>query len=205
MNEAKELIMQPNLSDLTGGLFHTKPITFEKLAVRARGKRLRALDLQADGSLVETLYPIQTYDGFIESDVRQDLLKLVWLNGYRTMPPLLSFLHGTGLKLGAIAMSRALDSHDIMAVGATDFELEQAINALIRAKGGMAVACLDEVEVVRRPTAVLDELGQENALRKYAQIEQKVKQLQTPLPDLLDRILAVGAYDLQNLSARLFV
>ena len=173
--------------------------------MRARGKRLRALDLQADGSLVETLYPIQTYDGFIESDVRQDLLKLVWLNGYRTMPPLLSFLHGTGLKLGAIAMSRALDSHDIMAVGATDFELEQAINALIRAKGGMAVACLDEVEVVRRPTAVLDELGQENALRKYAQIEQQVKQLQTPLPDLLDRILAVGAYDLQNLSARLFV
>ena len=205
MNEAKELILQPNPSDLTGGLFHTKPITFEKLAVRARGKRLRALDLQADGSLVETLYPIQTYDGFIESDVRQDLLKLVWLNGYRTMPPLLSFLRGTGLKLGAVAMSRALDSHDIVAVGATDFELEQAINALIRAKGGMAVACLDEVEVVRRPTAVLDELGQENALRKYAQIEQKVKQLQTPLPDLLDRILAVGAYDLQNLSARLFV
>lgn len=205
MNEAKELILQPNPSDLTGGLFHTKPITFEKLAVRARGKRLRALDLQADGSLVETLYPIQTYDGFIESDVRQDLLKLVWLNGYRTMPPLLSFLHGTGLKLGAVAMSRALDSHDIVAVGATDFELEQAINALIRAKGGIAVACLDEVGVVRRPTAVLDELGQENALRKYAQIEQKVKQLQTPLPDLLDRILAVGAYDLQNLSARLFV
>lgn len=205
MNEAKELILQPNPSDLTGGLFHTKPITFEKLAVRARGKRLRALDLQADGSLAETLYPIQTYDGFIESDVRQDLLKLVWLNGYRTMPPLLSFLHGTGLKLGAVAMSRALDSHDIVAVGATDFELEQAINALIRAKGGIAVACLDEVEVVRRPTAVLDELGQENALRKYAQIEQKVKQLQTPLPDLLDRILAVGTYDLQNLSARLFV
>ena len=205
MNEAKELIMQPNPSDLTGGLFHTKPITFEKLAVRARGKRLRTLDLQADGSLAETLYPIQTYDGFIESDVRQDLLKLVWLNGYRTMPPLLSFLHGTGLKLGAVAMSRALDSHDIVAVGATDFELEQAINALIRAKGGMAVAWLDEVEVVRRPTAVLDEPGQENTLRKYAQIEQKVKQLQTPLPDLLDRILAVGAYDLQNLSARLFV
>ena len=58
MNEAKELILQPNPSDLTGGLFHTKPIMFEKLAVRARGKRLRALDLQADGSLVETLYPI---------------------------------------------------------------------------------------------------------------------------------------------------
>lgn len=205
MNEAKKLILQQNPSDLTGGLFHTKPISFEKLSVKACGKTLRALDLLMDGSLTETLFPVKTYDGYIDSDMSRDLLKLVWLNGYRTEPPLLSFLHGTGLKLGAVAMSRALDSHDIVAIGTTDFELEQAINALIRAKGGIAVACLDGVEVVRRPSAILDELGQENALQQYAQIERKVKQLQTPLPDLLDRMLTIGAYDLRNLSARLFV
>ena len=205
MNEAKKLILQQNPSDLTGGLFHTKPISFEKLSVKACGKTLRALDLLMDGSLMETLFPVKTYDGYIDSDMSRDLLKLVWLNGYRTEPPLLSFLHGTGLKLGAVAMSRALDSHDIVAIGTTDFELEQAINALIRAKGGIAVACLDGVEVVRRPSAILDELGQENALQQYAQIERKVKQLQTPLPDLLDRMLTIGAYDLRNLSARLFV
>ena len=205
MNEAKTLIIQPNPSDLTGGLFHTKPITFEKLSVKARGKNLRTLDLQTDGSLAETLFTVHTYDGYVESDMKRDLLKLVWLNGYRTEPPLLSFLHGAGLKMGAVAMSRALDSHDIIAVGATDFELEQAINALIRAKGGIAVACLDDVEVVRRPTAVLDEQGEKNARRQYEQIERKVKQLRTPLPDLLNRMLTVGAYDLENLAARLFV
>ena len=205
MNEAKKLILQQNPSDLTGGLFHTKPISFEKLSVKACGKTLRALDLLMDGSLIETLFPVKTYDGYIDSDMSRDLLKLVWLNGYRTEPPLLYFLHGTGLKLGAVAMSRALDSHDIVAIGTTDFELEQAINALIRAKGGIAVACLDGVEVVRRPSVILDELGQENALQQYAQIERKVKQLQTPLPDLLDRMLTIGAYDLRNLSARLFV
>ena len=205
MNEAKKLILQQNPSDLTGGLFHTKPISFEKLSVKACGKTLRALDLLLDGSLIETLFPVKTYDGYMDSDMSRDLLKLVWLNGYRTEPPLLSFLHGTGLKLGAVAMSRALDSHDIVAIGTTDFELEQAINALIRAKGGIAVACLDGVEIVRRPSVILDELGQENALQQYAQIERKVKQLQTPLPDLLDRMLTIGAYDLRNLSARLFV
>ena len=205
MNEAKKLILQQNPSDLTGGLFHTKPISFEKLSVKACGKTLRALDLLMDGSLIETLFPVKTYDGYMDSDMSRDLLKLVWLNGYRTEPPLLSFLHGTGLKLGAVAMSRALDSHDIVAIGTTDFELEQAINALIRAKGGIAVACLDGVEVVRRTSVILDELGQENALQQYAQIERKVKQLQTPLPDLLDRMLTIGAYDLRNLSARLFV
>ena len=205
MNEAKKLILQQNPSDLTGGLVHTKPISFEKLSVKACGKTLRALDLLMDGSLIETLFPVKTYDGYMDSDMSRDLLKLVWLNGYRTEPPLLSFLHGTGLKLGAVAMSRALDSHDIVAIGTTDFELEQAINALIRAKGGIAVACLDGVEIVRRPSVILDELGQENALQQYAQIERKVKQLQTPLPDLLDRMLTIGAYDLRNLSARLFV
>ena len=205
MNEAKKLILQQNPSDLTGGLFHTKPISFEKLSVKACGKTLRALDLLMDGSLIETLFPVKTYDGYMDSDMSRDLLKLVWLNGYRTEPPLLSFLHGTGLKLGAVSMSRALDSHDIVAIGTTDFELEQAINALIRAKGGIAVACLDGVEIVRRPSVILDELGQENALQQYAQIERKVKQLQTPLPDLLDRMLTIGAYDLRNLSARLFV
>ena len=205
MNEAKKLILQQNPSDLTGGLFHTKPISFEKLSVKACGKMLRALDLLMDGSLTETLFPVKTYDGYVDSDMSRDLLKLVWLNGYRTEPPLLSFLHGTGLKLGAVAMSRALDSHDIVAIGTTDFELEQAINALIRAKGGIAIACLDSVEVIRRPMSVLDEPQQKQVLQQFSQMERKVKQLQTPLPDLLDRMLTVGAYDLQNLAARLFV
>lgn len=205
MNAAKKLILQQNPSDLTGGLFHTKPISFEKLSVKACDKMLRALDFLMDGSLTETLFPVKTYDGYVDSDMNRDLLKLVWLNGYRTEPPLLSFLHGTGLKLGAVAMSRALDSHDIVAIGTTDFELEQAINALIRAKGGIAIACLDSVEVIRRPMSVLDEPQQKQVLQQYSQMERKVKQLQTPLPDLLDRMLTVGAYDLQNLSARLFV
>ena len=101
-------------------------------------------------------------------------------------------------------MSRSLDSHDIIAIGATDFELEEAINALIRAKGGIAVACLDSVEVIRRPTAALDPTEQEHVCMRYAELERKVKQLRTPLPDLLDRLLAVGAYDLPNLATRLF-
>ena len=205
MNEAKELILKRNPSDATGGLFHTKPISFEKLSIKARSKMLRALDLLVDGSLVETAFPIQTYDGYVESDMRRDLLKLVWINGYRTEPPLLSFLHGSGMKMGAIAMSRSLDSHDIVAVGATDFELEQAINALIRARGGIAVACMDNVALIRRPTVALDDAEKAKALQDYAEIERKVKQLQTPLPDLLDRLLAVGSYDLPQLAARLFV
>ena len=205
MNEAKGLILQRNPSDSTGGSVHTKPISFEKLSIKARCKMLRALDLLVDGSLVETAFPIQTYDGYVESDMRRDLLKLVWINGYRTEPPLLSFLHGSGMKMGAIAMSRSLDSHDIVAVGATDFELEQAINALIRAKGGIAIACMDNVALIRRPTVALDDAEKAKALQDYAEIERKVKQLQTPLPDLLDRLLAVGSYDLPQLAARLFV
>ncbi len=205
MEEAKALITEVNPSDPTGVLFHTKPITYEKLAVRVHGHELRALVCRPGGGLAEEVRPVKTYDGFQEADTSRDLLKLVWMNGYQTMPPALAFLEGTGIKLGAVAMSCAQDSHDLVAVGATDFELELAVNALIRAKGGIAVACMDSVEVARRPTAPLSEPERQQVLRRYAELERKVKQLQTPLPLLLDLLYAVGHYDVRNLSSRLFV
>lgn len=64
---------------------------------------------------------------------------------------------------------------------------------------------MDNVALIRRPTVALDDAEKAKALQDYAEIERKVKQLQTPLPDLLDRLLAVGSYDLPQLAARLFV
>lgn len=88
----------------------------------------------------EELYPVHTFDGFVESDTERDILKLVILNRYQTAPPAIAFIKGTGLKLGAIAQSISHDSHNIIAIGVTDFELMQAINAVIKAKGGIAVS-----------------------------------------------------------------
>ena len=51
----------------------------------------------------------------------------------------LGYIKGYGLKKGAVATSVAHDSHNIIAVGATDEDIAAAINAVIAAKGGIFV------------------------------------------------------------------
>ena len=40
----------------------------------------------------EELYPVHTFDGFVESDTERDILKLVILNRYQTAPPAIAFI-----------------------------------------------------------------------------------------------------------------
>lgn len=166
--------------------FHVKPITLDKLAVRARGKRLRAIVCE-DRDLItqEELIPARTFDGFIEADPEKDRLKLAVVNRYHTAPPAIAFIKGMGLKMGAVAQSVAHDSHNIIAVGATDFELEQAINAVIRSRGGIAVSCLDEVTILPLPVAgLMSDMTLEETARRYEEIERRIKRLGTPMDSL---------------------
>ena len=166
--------------------FHTKQISEEKLAVRAKGKEMRVIVCK-DGELIteQRLYPVHTYDGFIDSDPERDILKLVVVNRYRTVPPTIAFIKGTGLQMGAVAQSISHDSHNIIAVGVTDYEITQAINAVIKAKGGIAVSCMDSVKLLPLPIAGImsDQTLEETSIR-YQEIEKQIKRLRTPMDSL---------------------
>jgi adenine deaminase len=69
---------------------------------------------------------------------REGYLKMVVLNRYNPAPPAVGFVHGFGLKKGAIASTVAHDSHNIIAIGTDDEAICAAINQLIDAKGGIA-------------------------------------------------------------------
>jgi adenine deaminase len=49
------------------------------------------------------------------------------------------FITGFGLKQGAIAQTIAHDSHNIVAIGTSDTEIVDAINELIKLKGGIVI------------------------------------------------------------------
>ena len=167
--------------------FGAKPITPEKLTVKVKGKRQMRVIVCEGGGLItqEQICPIHTPDGIVESDPSRDILKLVIVNRYRKTPPAVAFLKGTGIKLGAVAQSITHDSHNIIAVGATDFELTQAINAVIRSKGGIAVSLLDEVSLLPLPIAgLMSDRTLEETSRLYREIEQKIKRLGTSLESL---------------------
>jgi adenine deaminase len=57
------------------------------------------------------------------------------------------------LKKGAIASSVAHDSHNIIAVGTSDKEICDAVNALIKTKGGVVVNTGETIEILPLPVA----------------------------------------------------
>lgn len=87
----------------------------------------------------------------LESDLEQDVLKIVYINRYTNGKPQVAFCKGFNLNKGAFASSIAHDSHNIIAIGCSDLELSKAINTIIVHKGGLAVCDSDQVEVLPLP------------------------------------------------------
>jgi adenine deaminase len=86
------------------------------------------------------------------------------------------------LKSGAIASCVAHDSHNIIAVGADDESIIQAINAIVESKGGIAVAEGNNILLLPLPVAgiMTNENGYEVA-RQYKILDQRAKELKSPL------------------------
>ncbi|WP_251621265.1 adenine deaminase [Odoribacter lunatus] len=79
-------------------------------------------------------------DDIFCSDVKQDILKIVYLNRYlNNKKPQVAWIKGIGMKEGAFATSIAHDSHNILAIGCKDEEITEVINRIIEGKGGLAV------------------------------------------------------------------
>ena len=79
-------------------------------------------------------------DGFYESDLANDILKIVVVNRYKKAPVAKAFIKNFGIKKGAIASSVAHDSHNIVAVGVDDESLIEAVNLVIKERGGVSAA-----------------------------------------------------------------
>lgn len=61
------------------------------------------------------------------------------MNRYHNGKPQISFIKGFGLNKGAFATTISHDSHNIIAIGSSDYELKEVINKIIQQKGGLAV------------------------------------------------------------------
>jgi adenine deaminase len=82
---------------------------------------------------------IKVVDGVVMPDVLRDILKLV-VERHKTSSNIgVGLVKGFGLKKGALASSVAHDSHNIIAVGANDFDILKAIEEINRLQGGLVV------------------------------------------------------------------
>ena len=94
-------------------------------------------------------------DGKIVSDTEKDILKMVVYNRYHQAAPKMAFIKNFGFKQGAIASTVAHDSHNIIAVGVDDVSIMNAINAVIKEKGGISCVNQSAIEVLGLPVAGL--------------------------------------------------
>jgi adenine deaminase len=93
--------------------------------------------------------------GNIISDEENDILKIVVVNRYKNSPVAKAFIKNFGLKRSAIASSVAHDSHNIVAVGTDDASICNAINIIIKNKGGVSFVCDSGETVLPLPVAGL--------------------------------------------------
>lgn len=163
--------------------FECAPLHMDSILMRQHGNRLRVIVAQ-DRELVtkSAWYPVKRNSmGDIVSDVEADVLKIVIVNRYQTAAPAVAFVHGFGIKTGAIASTIAHDSHNIIAVGVDDDSIIRAINTLIEEQGGICVVGPDE-RILPLPVAgLMSTLPGEEVAREYQLIDQATKRMGSSL------------------------
>jgi adenine deaminase len=161
--------------------FSCAPISPEMLHLPVPGESAVVRVIEAiDGALItgELHKELAIIDGGLRARPDLDLLKIVVVNRYRPAPPAVALIHGFGIKNGAMASSVAHDSHNIVAVGADDESLANAINLVIRESGGVAATDgRDSDLILPLPVAGImsDQSGAEVA-RRYTTIDSFVKE-----------------------------
>jgi adenine deaminase len=120
--------------------------------------------------------------GYLKSNIERDILKIVVYNRYHKTAPKVAFIKNFGFKHGAIASTVAHDSHNIIAVGVNDTEIVNAINLVIKEKGG--ISCIKEGidKVLGLPVAGLMSLEDPyEVATQYTAIDKMAKSLGSKL------------------------
>ena len=125
--------------------FNCSDIKIKDIRIIAETDKLRVIEA-SDGNLFTRGKIVNANRGnVIESDIKYDILKIVVKDRYKDLAPATGFINGFGLKSGAFASSVAHDSHNIICIGTNDEDIVNAVNEVVRMKGGLAVASREKI------------------------------------------------------------
>ena len=162
-------------------VFRAKKISSKDIALPAENSRIRVIGA-IDGQLItKTEVRESCIDkGYLVSDTKQDILKMVVINRYKEAKPAIAFISGFGFKKGAIASTVAHDSHNLVCVGASDEDIVRAVNLLVDSRGGIALINGEEEYVLPLPVAGLMSADEaHHSAELYETIAKKTKDLGT--------------------------
>ena len=120
---------------------HLQDFSAEKFKMNLKGNRVHTIEIQPGGVVTKkSVDEIQVKDGEFVFDPGQDIVKVAVVERHQlTGNVACGFLKGYGIKEGAVALSVAHDSHNIIVVGVSDEEMAFAAEALKEQSGGVVL------------------------------------------------------------------
>lgn len=168
---------------LTPNKFNTKNKSAVDFKLKADGNQIRIIEA-LDGQLItkELQVSATINHDCIETNIKEDILKVSVVNRYENNPPSIAFIKNFGLKRGAIASSVAHDSHNIIVVGCEDESIARAVNLVIQQKGGLSLVDMENEMVIGLPVAgLMSDQDCETIGNAYAKIDAAAKNLGSTL------------------------
>jgi len=158
--------------------FNCNRILPKEISVKRDGDGMRVITA-VNGELITGSVVLDAgNEPTVRSRPEEDILKIVVKERYNDAPPSMGFIRGFGLKKGALATSVAHDSHNIIAVGVTDGEITEAVNAVVDAGGGMAVVSDRDCEILRLPVAgIMSDMPVSAVASNYLRLTETAKRL----------------------------
>jgi len=132
-------VKRRSIETVTGSV-RVKDFGVEKLRLKLKGDRVHTIDIEP-GGVVTTKGVAQVRvgpDGDFVRDPAQDIIKVAVVERHQgTGNVAVALLRNYGLRHGAVALSIAHDSHNIIVVGVSNEEMAFAVEQLIAQGGGV--------------------------------------------------------------------
>lgn len=124
------------------GSFHVKDFNKDKLKIKLNNNKVNIIDILPGGVLTKKSIAEVNIDENNEFVYSKDssIVKIAVVERHNNTGNVATALLGNyGIKHGAIALSIAHDSHNIIVVGVNDDDMEFAVNSLINQNGGIVL------------------------------------------------------------------
>ncbi len=135
---------------------HVRDFSIDKLKLRLKKDRVHVIDILPGGVVTgKGIVRVQTSEsGDFVYNPDQDIVKIAVIERHKnTGNVAVGLLRGYGIKEGAVALTIAHDSHNIITAGTNDEDMAFAVEELIRQEGGV-ILVKDKKVLSRLPLPV---------------------------------------------------
>ncbi len=188
--EDGRLVEEPPRHRYPGPAYHTfalERVQENDFRISFHGKKaqVRVVDVINETITKEMQAELQVNGGNLPPHPEKDILKMAHIYKHsRQLQRVLGFVHGLGIREGAVATSLIWDTNNILTVGATEREMAFAVNRLLEHQGGFIVVRGERViaEFPMPICGIISDLRLEEIAQRMNDVEEGCRALGCTVP-----------------------